>query len=170
MRSQWIRSGGRAAQISGRVNGVPQTGRCSSGEAPPDRLREEDHILVLGTEDDPVPLKRAEVDRGRPASRRGAMPRHGHIREVEAAVQRGDPRVFDSELLELRLRAERDVGDFPGPRPSPQRTTLQVRDEREPDQAVRLVHDDSRIDRDQFGVGNPVDRQFAGRVSTSAGR
>ena len=32
---QWIRSGDRATHISGRVNGVPHTGRCSAAKAPP---------------------------------------------------------------------------------------------------------------------------------------
>ena len=71
-------------------------------EGPADPLREQDHVLVLGAEDDPVPLERAEVGRGRQGRRR-AVPRHGHVGEVEPAVERGDPRVLDAELLDLRL-------------------------------------------------------------------
>ena len=115
-------------------------------EGPADLLREQDHVLVLRAEDDPVPLERAEVGRGRQGRRR-AVPRHGHVGEIEPAPQRGDPRVLDAVLLHLRLRTERDARDLPHGPPVPAADDPEVRGEGEPDEPVGLAPDHPRIDR-----------------------
>ena len=138
-------------------------------EGPVDPLREQDHVLVLGTEEDPVPLERAEVGRRRQGRRR-AMPRHGYVGKVEPAVERGDPRILNPELLSLCLRAEREARNFPHRPPVPAADDPQVRDEGEPDQPVGLAPDHPWIDRIQLRFGNPVDRQSSQPGPTAAAR
>src|SRR4029079_17393990 len=97
-----------------------------------DLLREQDHVLILGTEDDAVPVEVAEV-RGTGEGRYRAVPRDGYIGEVEPAFERRNPRVLDAKLFPLRVRSKRDPRDFPhGPAVAATNHT-QMRDEREAD-------------------------------------
>ena len=76
-----------------------------------DSLREQDHVLVFRTENDPVAIEVAEIGRRGQRGRR-AMARDRDISEEKPAVDRRDPRVFDSKFFQARVGQEPDVGDF----------------------------------------------------------
>ena len=88
-----------------------------------DSLGEQNHVFVLGTENHPVPIEAAEIGRRGQGGRR-AMARDGDIGEKKPAVDRRDPRVFDSEFFQARCRARNRTSDTcVTERPSPHRTT-----------------------------------------------
>ncbi len=76
---------------------------------PIDSLGEQNHVLVFGTENHPVPIEAAEIGRRGQCGRR-AMARDGDIREIKPAVDRRDPRIFDTEFFEARIGQETYVG------------------------------------------------------------
>ena len=138
-------------------------------ELSPDFLREQHDVLVLGAEDDPVPLKVAEVGR-RGQRRRRAMARDGDIREVIPAVQRRDPRVLDAEFLHLRVGQEPCFRRFLDGSPVAAPDDPQVRDERQPHEAVRLALHHARVEHLDGVVREPVDRQALAGRPTRRGR
>ncbi len=113
----------------------------------------------------PCRVEVAEVGR-RGQCRRRPMARDRDIGEVIPIAERRDPRVLDPELLHRRIGQERD-GRHLLDRPAiaaPHHP--QVRDERQPHQAVGLALHDPRIEHLDRIIGQPVDRRtFAGHPS-----
>ena len=76
---------------------------------PPDPFGEDDHVLVVGKEDDAASLERAEVLGGR-ETRGYPPPGDRHVGDLEDPVQEGAPRVLHAVLLDVDVR--RDGGSL----------------------------------------------------------
>ena len=125
-----------------------------------DPLRKQYDILVVRPENHAVARERAEVF-GTRQGRGDSMPRHGHVRNIETAVQRRDPRVLDPELFERRLGNQNRPVKVDGVQAVETAYYFQIRSERQPRQSIRLAAHHARVDELQFVVGHPIDRDAA---------
>ena len=133
-----------------------------------DFFREQDDVLVLRTENDAVPFKRAKVHR-RGEGRRGTVSRHRDISEIITSTNASDPRVFHAELFERGL-GQKDMGRDLRHRPAIAAADhSQIGREGEPEQSGGLPSDDARIEVFQILVGNPVDEQVFIRIPARQG-